>query len=346
MKTALVFGASGQLGAPLLERLNDAGWRVFAVSRQSHSDAPGRHWLGGDLAGVRGLPDAVDAIFSCGPLDLFARWHAQATIRAPRIVAFGSTSAATKHGSADDDERDLARRLLGAEAALFAQAELRGAHATMLRPTLVYGAGRDATLTRIAALAGRWGHFLLPRRSDGLRQPVHVADLAAAAFAACTAAATHGRSYDLPGGETLPYREMVQRVLACLQPRPVLHELPMPLFRLTGASRPSPASEGRWLSRAGATRGADRALAALTRSWNAAGFETQLVALDDSYFTQASTIEASQTYDVFWSTWAPTWDSGSTVLQALFDPTLNLSETSTGRDLGSYSNEEITAGMK
>ena len=96
MKTALVFGASGQLGAPLLERLNDAGWRVFAVSRQSHSDAPGRHWLGGDLAGVRGLPDAVDAIFSCGPLDLFARWHAQATIRAPRIVAFGSTSAATK----------------------------------------------------------------------------------------------------------------------------------------------------------------------------------------------------------------------------------------------------------
>ena len=169
MKTALVFGASGQLGAPLLERLNDAGWRVFAVSRQSHSDAPGRHWLGGDLAGVRGLPDAVDAIFSCGPLDLFARWHAQATIRAPRIVAFGSTSAATKHGSADDDERDLARRLLGAEAALFAQAELRGAHATMLRPTLVYGAGRDATLTRIAALAGRWGHFLLPRRSDGLR---------------------------------------------------------------------------------------------------------------------------------------------------------------------------------
>jgi uncharacterized protein YbjT (DUF2867 family) len=61
---------------------------------------------------------------------------------------------------------------------------------------------------------------------------VHVHDLAAAAFAACTAAATHGRSYDLPGGETLPYREMVQRVLACLQPRPVLHELPMPLFRL------------------------------------------------------------------------------------------------------------------
>lgn len=232
MKTALVFGASGQIGMPLLERLGDAGWRVYAVSRQAHSDSPGRHWLRGDLSDVRGLPDSVDAIFSCGPLDLFARWHADAAIRASRVVAFGSTSATTKHGSDDDHERDLARRLLGAEAALFAQSEQRGASATMLRPTLVYGAGRDATLTRIARLAQRWGRFVLPRRSEGLRQPVHVHDLADAAIAACASPATHGRSYDLPGGEALPYREMVRRVLACLQPAPSLLELPMPLFRL------------------------------------------------------------------------------------------------------------------
>ena len=232
MKTALVFGASGQIGAPLLERLNDAGWRVYGVSRHSYADAPGRHWLRGDFDGVRGLPDAVDAIFSCGPLDLFARWHADATIRSPRIVAFGSTSAATKHGSGDDHERHLARRLLGAEAALFTQSEQRGGGATMLRPTLVYGAGRDATLTRIAGMAQRWGRFVLPRRSDGLRQPVHVHDLADSAFAACASPATHGRSYDLPGGETLPYREMVRRVLACLEPAPPLLELPMPLFRM------------------------------------------------------------------------------------------------------------------
>lgn len=232
MKTALVFGASGQIGAPLVERLNDAGWRVFAVSRQARSDSPGRHWLRGDLEHVHGLPDSVDAIYSCGPLDLFARWHARAQVRAPRVVAFGSTSATTKHGSEDDDERDIARRLLGAEAALFAQSEVQGAAATMLRPTLVYGAGRDATLTRITRLARRWGRFVLPRRCDGLRQPVHVQDLANAAFAAAAASATHGRSYDLPGGETLAYREMVGRVLACLEPPLALHELPMPMFQL------------------------------------------------------------------------------------------------------------------
>ena len=236
MKTALVFGASGQIGLPLLDRLGDAGWRVHAVSRQARSDTPGRHWLQGDFAHVPVLPRDVDAIFSCGPLDLFARWYATANVVSPRVVAFGSTSATSKHASEDDGERDVARRLLGAEAAVFEASEQRGAGATMLRPTLVYGAGRDATLTRIAGMARRWGRFVLPRRSDGLRQPVHVQDLADAAFAANASPVAQGRSYDLPGGETLAYRDMVRRVLACLDPPLPLLELPMPLFRAAVAA--------------------------------------------------------------------------------------------------------------
>ncbi|WP_374606195.1 SDR family oxidoreductase [Thermomonas sp.] len=236
MKTALVFGASGQIGLPLLDRLGDAGWRVRAVSRQARSDTPGRHWLQGDFAHVPVLPRDVDAIFSCGPLDLFARWYATANVVSPRVVAFGSTSATSKHASDDEHERDIARRLLGAEAAVFEASEQRGAGATMLRPTLVYGAGRDATLTRIAGMARRWGRFVLPRRADGLRQPVHVQDLADAAFAANVSPVAQGRSYDLPGGETLAYRDMVRRVLACLDPPLPLLELPMPLFRAAVAA--------------------------------------------------------------------------------------------------------------
>lgn len=231
MRTALVFGASGQIGTPLLRRLGNVGWRVLAVSRLAHADAPGLHWLRGDLNGVDGLPQTVDAIFSCGPLDQFARWHADVHVAASRVIAFGSTSASSKHDSGDVGERDLAMRLLDAEALLFATGKQRGVAVTVLRPTLVYGAGRDQTLSRIAALAQRWGRFVLPRNAEGLRQPVHVDDLADAAWQACQANASHGRSYDLPGGETLAYREMVRRVLACLQPPPSLHELPLPMFR-------------------------------------------------------------------------------------------------------------------
>jgi nucleoside-diphosphate-sugar epimerase len=230
MRDALVFGGSGQIGAPLLQRLHDGDWRVVAVSRTAQPESPGVQWLRGDLDQVDGLPRRVDAIISCGPLDRFARWYAASAIDAPRVIAFGSTSIEVKQDSADVHERDLAQRLREGERALFDAAAISGAAATVLRPTLVYGAGRDRTLTRIAQLARRWGRFALPRDACGLRQPVHVDDLADAAHACIDSVASHGHAYALPGADTLPYREMVARVLAALQPPVPLTLLPAPLF--------------------------------------------------------------------------------------------------------------------
>lgn len=236
MKHALVFGGSGQIGRPLLGRLVRDGWRVTALSRQLQHERPGLSWLRGDFEALPALPAQVDVILSCGPLDAFARWYGASTVECERVIAFGSTSVEVKRGSADPHERDVAQRLRAGEEGVFAAASARAAHATLLRPTLIYGAGRDATLTRIAQLALRWGRFPLPRNAVGRRQPVHVDDLAAAAFAAIGSAATHGKTYALPGGETLPYREMVARVLAVLEPRPMLIELPSPLFNLALAT--------------------------------------------------------------------------------------------------------------
>ena len=232
MRRALVFGGSGQVGAALLRCLRDADWEVDAVSRHAQGDAPGLHWRQGSLAHCDGLPQAVDAIFSCGPLDLFAAWYAQSAITAPRVLAFGSTSAATKVDSVDPAERALAGVLRDSEARLHAAASARGVAAIVLRPTLVYGAGRDRTVSRLAATARRLGWLPVPRGATGLRQPVHVDDLAAAAVAACDAPAAPGMDYDLPGGETLAWREMVARTLASLQPSPRMVEVPAPLFAL------------------------------------------------------------------------------------------------------------------
>jgi nucleoside-diphosphate-sugar epimerase len=230
MKTALVFGASGQIGLPLLDLLRDDGWRVYAVSRQEYADQPGLHWLQGDLAGVRGLPGDVDAIFSCGPLDLFAQWYDATSLRCPRVVVFGSTSIEVKRGSADAQERIVSARLREGERRVFEAAAEHAAAVTLLRPTLIYGAGRDRNLMRIAQIARRFGRVVLPRDARGLRQPVHVRDLSNAAFRCLDAEASIGKIYALPGGETLPYREMVARVLAAMSPPARLHEVPSPFF--------------------------------------------------------------------------------------------------------------------
>lgn len=231
MRRALVFGATGQIGGPLIDLLEAEGWRITAVSRQSQRDRPGLYWLQGTLPTFEGrAPGEVDAIFSCGPLDLFSQWYDAAGIDCPRVIAFGSTSIDVKRGSADPKERDVAERLREGERRVFDRAAARNAQATILRPTLVYGAGRDHTLTRIAQLARRWRRFVLPRDSCGLRQPVHVIDLATAACACIDSSASHNHAYSLPGGETLPYREMVARVLAALRPPVPLRLVPAPLF--------------------------------------------------------------------------------------------------------------------
>jgi nucleoside-diphosphate-sugar epimerase len=232
MRHALVFGATGQIGAPLVDRLHDEGWRVTALSRDSQRDHPGLHWLQGSLPAVPNAPREVDAIFSCGPLDLFSQWYEKSGIECPRVVAFGSTSIDVKRGSADKHERDVAALFREGEQRVFDRAAARNAQATLLRPTLIYGAGHDRTLTRIAQLARRWDWFVLPRGATGLREPVHVQDLAAAAFAVCDLPATASKAYALPGGERIAYREMVARVLAVLDPPPRLIEVPSPLFAL------------------------------------------------------------------------------------------------------------------
>ncbi|NLA66703.1 MAG: nucleoside-diphosphate sugar epimerase [Gammaproteobacteria bacterium] len=217
-----MFGASGQVGSAVLERLLEAGWEVDAPSREQRAPRRGLNWLRGGFDALPELAGRYDAVLSCGPLDLFARWHAGCGVEAGRVVAFGSTSATAKRGSADAAERELAARLVRAEA-------------IVLRPTLVYGAGRDRSLSRIAAMARGRGVFVLPRGATGLRQPVHVDDLAATALAALTAPGAGGRGYDLPGGEALPYREMVARVLGSLRPPARLVEVPRPVFSALAA---------------------------------------------------------------------------------------------------------------
>lgn len=231
-RRALLFGARGQIGHFLLPRLRAAGVHVDAITRGAlPASGPGLQWHRGELFAGMDLDLPSQWLFSCGPLDGLAAWLERSAQRPQRIVAFSSTSAASKLVSPDPAERALAARLLASEAQLAQLAHARGAHLTLLRPTLVYGAGLDRNLSRIVQVAARWHVFVLPRGASGLRQPVHADDLAAAAFAAAAGAPPPRPCYDLPGGETLSYRDMVRRVLAVLEPPVPLLEAPSWLVR-------------------------------------------------------------------------------------------------------------------
>lgn len=228
----LAFGLSGPVGTALRADWGADEARLSAVSRQPRDARPGLDWLAGNLEqGWRAPLPTYDAVLSVGPLDQFSRWFATAGPMAARVVALGSTSVHSKGASPDARERDLAARLAAAEDRLAEACAARGAALTVLRPTLIYGVGRDRNLSRIVELARRWHWLPLPRGATGLRQPVHAADVAAATLAALRLDSPQPGRFDLPGGETLPYDDMVARTLAAAAPSARLLRLPDAAFR-------------------------------------------------------------------------------------------------------------------
>ena len=206
----LVLGATSLVGSYLRPRLKAAGHRVLSVSREPPTLDD--EWSYADISrGPAGLPKAPAAIH-LAPLWLappLVRGMAERGLR--RLVAFSSTSRATKVASPDAKERALAARLAQAEDDVARACDATGVAWTLLRPTMIYGGGKDKNLSGVAALSRTFG-APMAGEGRGLRQPVHADDLAAAAVRALDAPASHGRAYDVGGGSVLTYRAMVEEV--------------------------------------------------------------------------------------------------------------------------------------
>lgn len=228
----LVLGGRSQVGYFLLRRLAASAVPALATGRGAPPAWLGAAaWTRADLHAD--AQPAAPTVLCAGPLDGLVAWLERANPALRVVVALSSTSVHTKADSEAPAERALVRHLHDAEARLAAWCAARGVAWTVLRPTLVYGCGLDANLSRVVRLARRWRVVPLPGRARGLRQPVHADDVANAMLAA--AARPAGAVLDLPGGETLTYREMIARTLACLPEAPRLVTVPAPLVRAGAA---------------------------------------------------------------------------------------------------------------
>ena len=223
----LVLGATSLIGGFLTDRLRDACVEYLEVSRQAPPlDRP---WLQADLSDpdlASKLPE-THTVYSLSPVWLLPQaLPALQAAGMKRLVAFSSTSRFTKQDSPERSERETARRLAEAEAAVEAFCSAHKIAWTLLRPTLIYAEGRDGNVSRLAALIRRFGWLPISGRGEGLRQPVHAGDLAEGAIAAAHAKAAEGRAYDLPGGETLSYRTMAERIFDSLDRPRLIISLP------------------------------------------------------------------------------------------------------------------------
>jgi len=226
----LITGATSQIGGFLCRRLVERGAPVTAVSRTPPPQADGVTWQAADITGPIKLPPA-GTLIHLAPLTLLPPLlPAFLAAGGRRVIAFGTTSLYAKATSANAAEQAYATNLRISENRLRQLCDEASVPWTLFRPTLIYGCGRDRNVAVISAIVRRIGVFPLLGPARGLRQPVHADDLAAACVAALDQPATFNRAYDLPGGETLSYREMVERIFQALGKRPRFIRVPMAGF--------------------------------------------------------------------------------------------------------------------
>lgn len=231
-----VLGAGSIVGKILLPMLGQSGRRVLAFSRKEHADSGGGvewHRLSQSPGAAQELRGEVSRWICLAPImvlpDYFPLLEAHGV---QRVVALSTTSRFTKERSSDLAEQALANRLVRGEEQLAQWAEKNGVEWVVLRPTLIYGYGLDRNVNEIARFIRRFGFFPVLGSAQGLRQPVHASDVAAVCLAALQRPEAANRAYDISGGETLAYREMITRVFEVLKRRPRLLEIPLWMFRL------------------------------------------------------------------------------------------------------------------
>jgi nucleoside-diphosphate-sugar epimerase len=210
---SLVIGGSGLVGGYVVDHLARRGERPLALSR-SQQDRPGVDWFHGDLAKPDTLKLPPFATLYC-TADAVLLADALPRLFNPslkRLVAFSSTSVITKQDTEVAAERETIRRLAEAERKIAAACERQNVGWTILRPTLIYAEGRDTNITPLSRLIRRFGFMPLVGGATGLRQPVHAEDLAVGAIAAASSPVAANKTYSLPGGETITYREMIGRI--------------------------------------------------------------------------------------------------------------------------------------
>jgi dTDP-4-dehydrorhamnose reductase len=140
------------------------------------------------------------------------------------ITAVSSASAVTKVGSPFARDARLSQELLAAESII---TTAFGGNTRILRPTMIYGSGRDNNVAQIVRVLARTHVFPLIGGGAGLRAPVHVDDLAQVAVAAMGANPVSNPIH-VPGGERLTFREVVRRIAIAANIRYM--EIPVPSF--------------------------------------------------------------------------------------------------------------------
>lgn len=224
----LLTGANGVVGYALQQKLDLE--QYLKVSR-----CPGHGNLVWDMQSNNSaieLP-SLSHLIHCAPIWLLPA-HMQALYDAGirQFTVFSSTSVVSKINSRNTIEQELVERLSTSEQAIEMFCKDHDCSLTILRPSLIYGYGRDQNVNHIAGFIDKYGFAVVAGKAEGLRQPVHADDLAQVCIKLIEQPQQGQQTYALAGQDVLTYRQMVRLIFTKLNKRPIIISVPLWCLRL------------------------------------------------------------------------------------------------------------------
>jgi len=237
----LVTGASGFIGSALVPRLVAAGHtpRLFVRRAPATPPAAPVEIAQGDLTDAASLRAAVagtDTVIHLGAATSAGRTDPAIAYRvnvggASALVEACQAAGCRRIVAVSTQHVHLPRPGVYGRTKRIADAIFLGSglDVTVLRPSLVYGAGGQGVFAKIAALAAKLPVIPVVGPGQWHLRPVWVEDLNAVILSALAKPETVGRTYDVGGRERVTYDEMLAAICRTLgKPCRPLH-LPIPL---------------------------------------------------------------------------------------------------------------------
>lgn len=134
------------------------------------------------------------------------------------LVTLSTTSIFTKIDSRNQKEKELMQKIVESEQEIKKWCLNNNVKLTLLRPTLIYGLAQDQNVSRIAKFIKKYRFFPLVNHGKGLRQPIHVDDVAAYCCAPLTNI-TQGE-FQVVGGSICSFKAIVDEVFHSLEIEP------------------------------------------------------------------------------------------------------------------------------
>lgn len=223
----LVTGATGFTGSYVVPLLLEQGHSLRRLVRPSSDKGAllvsAVEWVHGDLGDLQSLRRAAEGMDVLVNIASIGFGHVPNVVQAAtassikRAVFISTTAIFTTLNAPSKAIRMAAEETI----------RNSGLAYTILRPTMIYGSSRDRNMCRLIRYLQKWPVIPVVGPGENLQQPVYVGDVAQAIADCIDNDEAIGKSYNIPGGETLSYNQVIDTVCRLLKRKVLKVHLPV-----------------------------------------------------------------------------------------------------------------------